>query len=165
MTRPISSNSSNHTAEALVVTCMDFRLVGSVASYLQGLGLEGNYDHVALAGAALGVMQDPGSAWARTFWDHLKLARELHGIKRVIVIDHRDCGACKALIGPDCADDPSREAEIHRQALMALSEEIRIRAPDLKVELALMDLDGSVTVIQSDRRIVANTSETQLEVP
>lgn len=132
-------------AEALVLNCMDHRLIGAVADYLEARGLAGKYDQISLAGGAIGVMADQTAPWAETFWAHVKLARELHGIDRVIVIDHRDCGACKAFVGRDCAIDRDRERTIHTTRMEDLAREIRRREPGLDIELLLMELDGSVT--------------------
>ncbi len=123
---------------------MDHRLIGAVANYLDVRGLTGRYDQIALAGGAIGVMADVTAPWAETFWTHVKLARELHQIGKVIVIDHRDCGACKAFLGKGCAEDPKRELLIHKRKMVALANEIRVREPGLDVELLLMNLDGSV---------------------
>ncbi|WP_092369675.1 carbonic anhydrase [Cribrihabitans marinus] len=134
-------------AEALVLNCMDHRLIGAVADYLDGRGLTGKYDQIVLAGGAVGVMADETAPWAETFWAHVGLARELHGISRIIVIDHRDCGACKAFVGSDCAEDPDHEIAVHTQRMEALADEIRTREPGLKVELLFMDLDGRVETL------------------
>lgn len=131
-------------AHALVLNCMDYRLIGSVTDYLDDRGLTGKFDQISIAGGAIGVMADNAEPWAKTFWAHVKLARDLHGINKIIVIDHRDCGACKAFIGQDCADNRDREHDIHQEKMRALADEIRIREPGLDVELLLMDLDGSV---------------------
>ncbi|MDX8350837.1 carbonic anhydrase [Cognatiyoonia sp. IB215182] len=134
----------SHEAEALVLNCMDYRLISAVTDYLDARGLTGKYDQISLAGGAIGVMADEAAPWAETFWAHVKLARQLHGIKRVIIIDHRDCGACKAFVGQDCADDSDREQLIHMRTMEALADEVRTREPGLAVEVLLMDLDGSV---------------------
>ncbi|WP_299649167.1 carbonic anhydrase [uncultured Tateyamaria sp.] len=139
-----TSGNQASTTEALVLNCMDHRLIAPVADYLEGRGLRGRYDQIVLAGGAIGVMSDQTRAWAETFWQHVKLARDLHGIRKVIIIDHRDCGACKAFVGPTCADERERETIIHMIWMEALADEIRTREPDLDVELLLMDLDGSV---------------------
>jgi hypothetical protein len=127
---------------------MDYRLITPVADYLEGRNLRGKYDQIVLAGGAIGVMADENSAWAETFWQHVKLARDLHGIRKIIVIDHRDCGACKAFVGKECADERTGETVIHQIWMEALADEIKTREPGLEVELLLMDLDGSVEVIQ-----------------
>ncbi|MFQ6548481.1 carbonic anhydrase [Aestuariibius sp. 2305UL40-4] len=143
--QPADTNSSAHQAEALVLSCMDFRLIGAVADYMDTRGLAGRYDHIILAGGAMGVMAKDHPDWDRTFWQHLSLARKLHGIKRLILIDHRDCGACKMFVGPDCADDPDGELVTHMRVMEALADDVRTREPGLEVELILMDLDGTVT--------------------
>jgi len=137
----------DHNTEALVLSCMDFRMMDPVADFLSRKGLKGKYDMVAIAGAAIGVMNDAKPAWGELFWDHVGLARDLHGIRRVIVIDHRDCGACKAFVSSDCASDRQGELEIHTKWLTDLMAEVTRRAPDLEVELFLMDLDGTVEEI------------------
>lgn len=136
-----------HHAEALVLNCMDFRLIGAVADYLKSRGLQGKYDQITLAGGAIGVMSDQTTPWAETFWQHVSLARQLHGINRIIIIDHRDCGACKAFVGQDCADEREHEMTIHMKWMEALADEIRTREPGLDVEMLLMDLDGSVETL------------------
>lgn len=147
MQKPQSPSDQIHHTEALVLNCMDYRLIAPVSDYLERRGLRGRYDQISLAGGAIGVMSDETSPWAETFWQHVKLARDLHGIRKIIVIDHRDCGACKAFVGQDCADEREGETTIHMIWMEALADELKTREPDLDVELLLMDLDGSVEVI------------------
>ncbi len=142
--KPQNAPDASHQTEALVLNCMDYRLITPVADYLAARGLRGKYDQIVLAGGAIGVMADETNAWAETFWQHVKLARNLHGIRKIIVIDHRDCGACKAFVGQDCADEREGETAIHMVWMEALADEIKTREPDLQIELLLMDLDGSV---------------------
>lgn len=82
-----------HEAEALLLSCMDFRFFGVIAEYMDCAGLKGKYDHVILAGAALGAVVPAKPAWHETFDDHVGLAIQLHNIRRVIVLEHQDCGA------------------------------------------------------------------------
>ncbi len=123
---------------------MDHRLIGAVAGYLAARGLAGKYDQITLAGGAIGDMADRTAPRAVTFWAHVERAQSLQGIRRIIVIDHRDCGACKALVGHDCADDPDSERLSRLAHMTALAREIRTRAPGLQVELLLMEIDGTV---------------------
>src|SRR5437879_12599909 len=78
---------------ALLLTCMDHRLIDDVADYMQSptkRNMKEDYDYVVLAGASLGVNNTTYPAWGSTFWDHLATAIKLHQIKKVIIIDHRD---------------------------------------------------------------------------
>lgn len=96
--------------EALCITCIDYRAIDSTVRFLQtaqpdGLNLPRDFDIVALAGASLASVSTkfPGSVDA--LWNHVSLAKSLHKIKRVIVIDHRDCGAFEVEFGRKPKDD------------------------------------------------------------
>ncbi len=88
---------TSHDAEVLLVTCIDFRFFHKVTEHIAAAGLNGKFDHVILAGAELGAVVDfppePKLHWQQFFLEHLDLSRMLHGIKRVVVLGHRDCGA------------------------------------------------------------------------
>jgi carbonic anhydrase len=133
--------------EALLLSCIDFRLVDATARYMASRGLGGKYDHVILAGAALGALTEKFPAWNQTFWDHVGLALDLHKIHKVMVLDHRDCGAYKVILGEDLASDPTKETARHTTQLKQLGKKIQEKYPALAVELLLMALDGTVEVI------------------
>jgi hypothetical protein len=134
-------------ADALLLSCIDYRLTGKVSDYMTAQGLAGKYDQTILAGAALGAVTHKYPDWGRTFRQHLGIAIELHGIHEVIVIDHRDCGAYKVILGHDYARDPAAETRIHAEMLHRLRREILHEHPKLGVRLGLMALDGSVEPI------------------
>lgn len=132
---------------ALLLSCMDFRLTDDTERYMAGRGLRKKYDHIILAGASLGALTEKYPAWGRTFWEHLEVAIQLHGIHKVLVMDHRDCGAYRAVLGEDLAKDPAREKSVHASKLRELGRLIKDKYPKLAVELLLMRLDGTVEVI------------------
>ena len=86
-----------HTAKAIVITCIDFRLIDDAVIYFNSIGLNNNYDEFILAGASLGYNQTTFSAWTETLDNHIVLAEQLHDITGVIVLDHMQCGAYKLL--------------------------------------------------------------------
>jgi len=135
-------------AEALLLSCMDYRLIDETERYMSGRDLLNEYDHVVIAGASLGVIQDRYPAWSTTFWEHLDVSIQLHQIHRVIVLDHRDCGAYKVILEEDLAKDPERETEVHAEQLEALKKKIEEKYPDLHVELLLMNLEGEVESVE-----------------
>lgn len=136
-----------HTTEALLLSCMDYRLVDDTARYMDGRGLTNQYDHVILAGASLGVLNNQFKNWSKTFWEHLKVAIDLHHIKRVILMDHRDCGAYKVILQADFSKDLQMETRIHGKFLRELMVVIHKTYPELEVERLLMNLDGTVQKI------------------
>jgi carbonic anhydrase len=133
--------------DALLLTCMDFRLMDDIERYMAERGLRDRYDHIVLAGASLGAITDKYPAWNKTFWEHLDIAIQLHNIHRVIVMDHRDCGAYKVILGPEHAKDPALEKSTHAESLRKLRAMIHEKHAKLEIETLLMSLDGKVDVV------------------
>jgi carbonic anhydrase len=71
----------------------------------------------------------------------------LHRIDKVIVINHRDCGAAKIAYGEGAVADPAAETKTHREALAAFRTQLAERHPQLGVETGLMALDGTFEVM------------------
>lgn len=92
-------------ATALLLSCMDLRVIDETAWLMQELGLHNEYDHVAIAGASLGALVKEYRAgngkmtsiahFGQTFWTHVELAIALHAIDKVVIVEHLDCGAYK----------------------------------------------------------------------
>lgn len=133
--------------DILLLSCMDYRLMDEVAAYMQKRGLKDKYDHVILAGASLGALTSAKPAWGQAFWEHVDVAKQLHHIKKIIVMDHRDCGAYKVFLGADAVSDANKETAAHAEQLRALHSQIKAKHPELAVELLLMDLKGGVAEI------------------
>jgi len=132
------------TAEAMLLSCMDFRLVDDLAKFMDGKGLTNEYDHIVLAGASAGASAEKFAGWHETFWSHLKVAIDLHKIKKVMIIGHRDCGAYKIAFGAEHTADPVIEYAVHAAVLNPLTGKIKEKYAELEVETYLMALDGSV---------------------
>jgi carbonic anhydrase len=132
---------------ALVVTCIDYRLVDDATRFFDGMKLTNNYDLVSLAGATLAATSNKFPSSNAAFWDHIGIAKQLHNIGKVILLDHRDCGAYRvALNAPvNMARDP--ETAMHKKEMDTLKAEIAKRHPDLASEFYLMDLDGKTARI------------------
>lgn len=137
---------AGHT-DVLLLSCMDYRLVDETERYMAGRDLRDKYDHIILAGASLGATTDKYPSWNTTFWEHLDVAIKLHSIKKVIILDHRDCGAYKVILGEDFSKDPAKEKAVHTEKLSALAGMIKEKYPTLEIELQLMDLEGNVEKI------------------
>jgi carbonic anhydrase len=144
---PASGATPGHTAEALLLSCMDYRLIDDITRYMDGRGMTNQYDHIVLAGASLGALTNYCKEWNKTFWEHLKIATDLHHVKKVILMDHRDCGAYKVILKADFSKDPQMETRVHSKFLRDLMVEIHKRYPELEVERSMMNLDGTVQKI------------------
>ena len=132
--------------EALLLNCIDYRLTDATTRYMDERGMAGKYDQLILAGASLGAKNDRFPAWGLTFWEHVQVAIDLHHISRIVVLDHRDCGAYKVILGKDLTD-PAEELAVHATQMRALRADINARYPQLRTELLLMALDGKVETI------------------
>ncbi len=132
------------TYEAMLISCIDPRMVDPVHKYMSGRGLDGKYSQFVIAGAAIAAEAKSFASWHQTLWDNLATSVDLHKIKRVIAIDHRDCGAARIAYGADSIADPATEAATHRKVMMAFKEDVHKRHPSLEVETGLMALDGSI---------------------
>ena len=67
--------------------------------------------------------------------------------RKVIVLDHRDCGAYREFLGEDFGKAPARETEAHAAKLHLLRDQLRAKHPELAVEMLLMSLDGKVEAV------------------
>ncbi len=119
------------TASALLVTCIDFRFIDKIIQFMKKSGYFNDYDIYTMAGASLGANQDRYPDWAPTFWKHVDLALKLHEIKKIIIVDHQDCGTYK-LIYPDMYS--KNEFKYHKENLLELSNKIKELYPKMKVE-------------------------------
>ena len=130
--------------EAMVLGCIDPRLQAPVAKYTAKRGLTGKYSQFVFAGAAIGVVAPAFKDWHKTFWDNLAATIDLHNIKKVIAIDHRDCGAAKIAYGDAAVATKDAETETHRKALAEFRKQVNEKQPKLGVETGLMAINGKL---------------------
>ena len=83
----------------MVLSCIDPRFQPIVYNYLSKKKLKGKYSSFTIAGASIGVTEIKFKSWHKSFWDNIKTSIKLHKIKKLIVINHRDCGAAKIING------------------------------------------------------------------
>jgi carbonic anhydrase len=133
--------------EAMVLSCIDPRFQDPVSKYTAGRHLTGKYSQFTIAGASIGVVAPAFKDWHKTFWDNLAASIQLHSIAKVIVINHRDCGAAKIAYGEAAVADPAAETKTHRDALAEFRQQLAARHPQLGVETGLMALDGTFEVM------------------
>jgi hypothetical protein len=131
------------TAEALAVTCIDYRFTGDAAQLLDSLHLAKQYDLVSLAGASLAAVSPKFPSSNAAFWDQLALAKSLHDVKKLIILDHRDCGAYKAAFGDKYAGEGAAETAQHKGVMLDVKAKLAEKYPALGFEAYLLALDGS----------------------
>ena len=109
--------------DTLVVHCIDYRLQGFLNKWVERYLPPQSYDRVAIAGG----VQDMFYVFGQ-----VDVAVRLHSIKRVIFINHEDCGAYGA----------AGNYERHKADLENAKRKIKMLFPDIDVELFYLHLDG-----------------------
>ena len=142
--QPFMAFAAEGSYEAMVLSCIDPRLQEPVARYTASRGLTGKYSQFVIAGAAIAVVAEPFKDWHKAFWDNLAASIQLHKIKSVIAINHRDCGAAEIAYGRDKVVPEEREVETHRAALAEFRKQVGQRQPALAVETGLMAINGTI---------------------
>ena len=130
--------------KAMVLSCMDPRFQHLVHNHLKKKKLAEKYSAFTIAGAAVGVTHNKFKQWHKTFYDNLATSIQLHKIEKLIVINHKDCGATKIANGKKNFT-PANEKKIHQESFTIIKKQIKNRFPKLKVELNLMSLDSKIT--------------------
>lgn len=132
----------------LAVHCSDHRFQLGFRQFLdERLGLAGNYDALVIPGGPqplLPMDSLPKYAWVTRKW--LRFLVRAHGLERLVLIAHRDCGWYKWLAEQQgTVRDPERR---QKQDLRHLRGLLASDLPKLLVELyfAGWDAGGRVTV-------------------
>ena len=130
--------------KAMVLSCIDPRFQKPVYNYLKKEKLTGKFSAFTIAGAAVGVTHNKFKKWHKTFYDNLGTSIQLHKIEKLIVINHKDCGAAKIANGKK-EFSPVNEKKIHKESFSKIKKQIKKKFPKLKVELNLISLDCKIT--------------------
>ena len=101
--------------EAMVLSCIDPRFQPKVYKYLKNKKLTGKYSSFTIAGAGIGVTHKKFKNWQSTFLENLSTSIKIHKIKKLIVINHEDCGAAK-IINNGKKFDRIIENKIHKNS-------------------------------------------------
>jgi carbonic anhydrase len=134
--------------KALVLSCIDYRVLEAERYFLSLQNLGNLYDLTALAGASLALSGVPHQSDAMAFWDQLDISYRLHHIKKVIILDHQDCAAFAYKINPQLSDDPKLELQTHQESMSRAYWAIRDKYPDLNIELYFVSLNAEVKSLE-----------------
>lgn len=127
--------------EALAVTCIDYRFYNKDTAFVANdLELFRQADNVALAGASLAGVSKMFAKSVPAFWEQVGIAKTLHHINKVVLIDHRECGAYNAEFG--VPKDEAEETAQHVKVMTELAVAFRKRQLGLTLEFWLMPVKG-----------------------
>ncbi|MBI2021722.1 hypothetical protein HYS93_02425 [Candidatus Daviesbacteria bacterium] len=120
---------NTHSCETLIATCIDFRFQEYINDWIKENFSPKTYDRVAFAG---GVKE------FETIFGQIETSKRLHDIKKVVLINHEDCGAY----------GESGTKKKHIQDLKQASSRIKKQYSDLEVATYYLKLSGTFEKIQ-----------------
>jgi len=127
----------------MVLSCMDPRFQPIVYNYLKKKNLNGKYSSFTIAGAAIGVTAIKFKKWHKTFWENIDASIKLHKIKKLIVINHRDCGAAKIISGKKNFSK-IQETKVHKNSFRKIKKIFKKKYPKLSIDLIIISLNKKV---------------------
>ena len=125
--------------KAMVLSCMDPRFQHLVHNHLKKKKLTGKYSAFTIAGAAVGVTHNKFKQWHKTFYNNLATSIQLHKIEKLIVINHKDCGAAK-IAGKGKKFSSSIENEIHKESFKNIKRTLKRKHPNLKIIFKILSV-------------------------
>ena len=125
--------------EAMVLSCIDPRFQAKVFNHLKRKKLTGKYSAFTIAGAAIGVTHKKFKKWHSTFWDNLDTSIKLHKISKLIVLNHKDCGAAK-IVNKEKKFNSLIENKIHKESFINLKKKLKKKHPNLKVSFKTLSM-------------------------
>ena len=121
---------------AAVIACMDGRFREAVDYFVDETFGTKNVDMLFVPGASLPLVL--GERAAANLWDGLQLAYDKHAVRRVIILEHEDCGkyAVQGIKARNAAEDRANHQSVARKAEALLRE----RFPGVVVEASYLTL-------------------------
>ncbi len=114
----------DHSCEAGIVTCIDFRFQEYINSWISENFRPKTFDRMAIAGGVFDFDY---------VLKQLEISKRLHHIKKVVLINHEDCGA----YGEAGTD------EKHAEDLKNAASQIKQKYSDLEVQTYYLHLNGT----------------------
>ena len=116
---PFRAFAAGH-ADAMCFMCIQYGLVNHSVDYFNSNVKDKKYDLTALAGSSLSGVLTKFPDAVPGFWKQIELAKQLHSISRVMVLDHMNCGAYWAQFSGG-QPDPNERAR-HKETMEKVKE-------------------------------------------
>ena len=135
------------TYEAMLMNCIDPRFSTYTWAYMGTQDWQNLYSQFTIAGGPIAAVAPVFEAWRKAWWDNLEISIQLHAVKRVVGLCHRDCGAAVVAYGDEIKKNPAFETTKLTEALKTFRDEVKKRHPKLEVQLAIMAVNGAVSPV------------------
>jgi hypothetical protein len=144
----LNSSLKRGETEVLVIHCGDYRFQGAFHEFLNRcLNLNENYDLMVIPGGPLSLTLFeylPKYSWAS--WKWFRFFVEKHRIRRLVLIQHQDCGWYQTM--PLHLHDSPELRKRQEQDLERVAKTLKRDFPELTLELyyAGWDADDRITI-------------------
>ena len=135
----------NSNYKAMVLSCIDPRFQPIIYNHLKKKNLIGKYSSFTIAGASIGVTANKFKKWHKTFWNNIDISIKFHRIKKLIVINHQDCGIAKIING-NKEFSKINEMKIHKASFQKIKKIFKKKYPKLNIELNIISLNNKVEI-------------------
>lgn len=106
---------TNHHCEALAIFCIDFRFWKKTLNFIKEKLKIKSFDVLALAGGAKNLASPKEEIYRKIVIENLKISISLHKIKKIILVNHEDCGAYG---GSKRFESLEKEISFHKKELL-----------------------------------------------
>lgn len=122
----------SHMADAIIITCIDFRFQEYIDAWLKKNFKKYMFDRVALAGGVFDFY---------SILKQVEISHRLHQTKKAILVNHEDCGAY------------GKEGNFkqHKNDLIEAEKKLEALFPDVDVETYYLTLKGKFREISKTR--------------
>lgn len=133
----------SHICKALIITCMDFRLVDQTKKWLDEQNLRNDYDLISVAGASKEITNPSDEKNREFLLKSIGVSCDLHSASKIVLIHHSDCGAYG---GKQAFSSTEEERDTHEQDMQKSTEIIGEKYPNLDIlkVYAIIREDGEV---------------------
>jgi len=142
-TYTLTSQIKRAETDVLAIHCGDYRFQDAFHEFLnRTLSLGGNYDLMVIPGGPLSLTLFeylPKFNWAS--WKWVRFFAEVHKIRRLILIQHQDCGFYKTMPAHLHASAEPRQRQ--EQDLRRVKDAMKRDLPQLAVELYYAGWDAT----------------------
>jgi carbonic anhydrase len=123
---------SQHNCTTVVLHCIDWRLAeGDLDQVLEAANLAPKgFDRITLAGAVKNLTSPEHERDRALALKQIELSRKLHGVTRVVLVNHQDCGAYG---GSSAFTSQAEELVSHEQELKQAAAIVAETFPELEV--------------------------------
>ena len=123
----------------MVLTCIDPRCQPKINTLMKKKKLTGKYSLFSIAGSTLGITSKNFKNWEKVFWKNFLISSQIHGIKKLIAINHYDCGLAR-MLSKKKAFNKIIEKKIHDKSFKLLKKRFSKKYPKYILETKIISV-------------------------